>query len=244
MDLTYRWRVPLALFTVVLATFALVLVASGPTAYGTHIPATGPIPSNCVEFQANTEGSASLPGGVLITLDDWGDLHEIGFTISGLVPNQYVDISVKSGQEVEEDGPYGNGNHTFDNDLQFAISHIRLCVFGEVSTTTSSEPTTTTTEPTTTTTEPTTTTTEPTTTTTTEPTTTTIDPSTTSTEATTSTVEDEVLGTTLTTVADDVADPLPFTGADVGGLGLLALALLALGTLLVAAFRARSEADH
>ena len=168
MELKYRWRVPLAVSTVMVLTVALVLIVRGPVASGAHIPATGPIPSNCVEFQANDTGTkspASYPG-VDITLDSWGDdVHEITFTITGLVPNQYVDISVKSGTDVLESGAYGNGTHTFNNSDQQQISHVRLCVFGVVATTTSSEVTTTT-EGTTTTTQGTTTTTGGTTTTT------------------------------------------------------------------------------
>jgi hypothetical protein len=237
-----------------------VLVGWGPTALGAHIPDTGPLPDNCVEFQANDPGTKSPPDypDVDITLDDWGDLHEITFIISGLDDDEYVDISVKSGTTVQESGPYGNGTHTFDNSLQQAISHIRICVFEE-ETTTTTEGTTTTTEGTTTTTEGTTTTTEGTTTTTDGTTTTTNDPTTTTTEGTTtttndptttttigtttSTVDDEVLPTVLTTttvageVDETVVSTLPFTGVEAEGLGQLALALTALGYLLFALSR-------
>jgi hypothetical protein len=229
-----------------------VLVGWGPTALGAHIPDTGPLPDNCVEFQANNPGTKSPPDypDVDITLDDWGDLHEITFIISGLDDDEYVDISVKSGTTVQEAGPYGNGTHTFDNSLQQAISHIRICVFEAETTTTTeattttTEGTTTTTEATTTTTEATTTTTEATTTTTEGTTTTTNDPTTTTTiGTTTSTVDDEVLPTVLTTttvageVDEAVDSTLPFTGVEAEGLGQLALALTALGYLLFALSR-------
>jgi hypothetical protein len=217
---------------------SVVLVGWGPTALGAHIPDTGPLPDNCVEFQANNLGTKSPPDypDVDITLDDWGDLHEITFIISGLDDDEDVDISVKSGTTVQEAGPYGNGTHTFDNSLQQEISHIRICVFEE-ETTTTTEATTTTSEATTTTTEETTTTTEGTTTTT-EGTTTT-----TTIGTTTSTVDDEVLGTVVTTttvageVDETVVSTLPFTGAQADGLGQLALALTALGCLLLVLFR-------
>jgi len=221
---------PLAVSTVLMLAVSVVLVGWGPTALGAHIPGTGPLPDNCVEFQANSPGTKSPPDypDVDITLDDWGDLHEITFIISGLDDDEDVDISVKSGTTVQEAGPYGNGTHTFDNSLQQAISHIRICVFEE---------TTTTTEATTTTSEGTTTTSEGTTTTTNDPTTTT------TIGTTTSTVADEVLGTvvTTTTVADEVDETvvsaLPFTGAQADGLGQLALALAAVGCLLLVLFR-------
>jgi hypothetical protein len=237
---------------------SVVLVGWGPTALGAHIPDTGPLPDNCVEFQANTPGTKSPPDypDVDITLDDWGDLHEITFIISGLDDDEDVDISVKSGTTVQEDGPYGNGTHTFDNSLQQAISHIRICVFEEETTTTEATTTTTeatttttgatttTTEGTTTTSEGTTTTSEGTTTTSEGTTTTTNDPTTTTTiGTTTSTVDDEVLGTVVTTttvageVDETVISTLPFTGAQADGLGQLALALAAVGCLLLVLFR-------
>jgi hypothetical protein len=246
---------------------SIVFLGWGPQALGAHIPSTGPLPGNCVEFQANALGTLSPPNypDVDITLDDWNDLHEVDFTISGLATNQYVDISVKSGTTVQEAGPYGNGSHSFDNNLQQEISHIRLCVFIQTTTTTT-QPTTTTTQPTTTTTQGTTTTTQGTTTTTqgttttteattttTEATTTSTDPSTTTTTvaSTTSTVPDEVLPTvvtTSTTVPDEVEDTvvsstLPFTGIETESLGQLALSLAALGALLLAISRRGSKDD-
>ena len=214
--LTNRWRMTLAGLTVALMAFSLVLVTTGPPAGASHIPATGPLPANCVEFQVNTLGTespAAFPD-VDITVNSWDDgseSHQLSFSISGLAVGQYVDISVKSGTEVQEDGPYGNGTHSFSNGLQNAISHIRLCVFGQVTTTTVAE------------------------------TTTTVADTTTTVADTTTTIEDEVLGTviTTTTIADVagttiVAGELPFTGYDGERLGQLALILLVLGVLTLA----------
>jgi len=228
--LTNRWRMTLAGLTVALMAFSLVLVTTGPPAGASHIPATGPLPANCVEFQVNTLGTespAAFPD-VDITVNSWDDgseSHQLSFSISGLAVGQYVDISVKSGTEVQEDGPYGNGTHSFSNGLQNAISHIRLCVFGQVTTTTVAETTTTVAD----------------TTTTVADTTTTVADTTTTVADTTTTIEDEVLGTviTTTTIADVagttiVAGELPFTGYDGERLGQLALILLVLGVLTLA----------
>ena len=267
--LTNRRRLTLAGLTVALAAFSLVMVASGPPAGASHIPATGPLPSNCVEFQVNTFGTKSPSAfpDVDITLVSWdngSESHQVTFSISGLAAGQYVDMSVKSGTSVQEPGPFGNGTHSFTTGLQNAISHIRLCVFGEVTTTTAEttttvDDTTTTVDDTTTTTVGDTTTTDPGTTTTvgdtttTDPgTTTTVGDTTTTDPGTTSTVPDEVEGTviTSTTLGDEVlgttivADDLPFTGFDGERLGQLALAVLVLGglTLLVGkSIRARSD---
>ena len=258
-------RVPLATLMVALVVILVVSVAWGPAAFGAHIPATGPLPANCVEFQAGTEGSETPPSypAVTITLVDWGDLHDITFSVAGLGAGQYVDISVKSGTTVQEHGPYGNGTHTFDNSLQQAISHIRLCVFQGQVTTTTTDPTTTTTGPTTTTTttsstttsvgQTTTTTTGGSTTTSVGQTTTTTDPTTTTTGVgtTSSTVADEVLPTVLTTSTtvtgqvDDttVAGPLPFTGADSADLAQLSLGLLAFGAVVLAFAGRRTESE-
>jgi len=235
--LTNRWRMTLAGLTVALMAFSLVLVTTGPPAGASHIPATGPLPANCVEFQVNTLGTespAAFPD-VDITVNSWDDgseSHQLSFSISGLAVGQYVDISVKSGTEVQEDGPYGNGTHSFSNGLQNAISHIRLCVFGQVTTTTVAETTTTVAD---------TTTTVADTTTTVADTTTTVADTTTTVADTTTTIEDEVLGTviTTTTIADVagttiVAGELPFTGYDGERLGQLALILLVLGVLTLA----------
>jgi len=266
--LTNRWRSTLAGLTVALAAVSVVLVTSGPPAGASHIPATGQIPLNCVEFQVNTSGTKS-PSTFLdidITLVSWdngANSHQVTFSISGLLPGQYVDMSVKSGINIQEPGPFGNGTHSFSTNLQNAISHIRLCVFGQVTTTTAE--TTTTVDDTTTTTvdDSTTTTADDTTTTTAGDTTTTGDPGTTTTvgdttttgdPGTTSTIPDEVLPTviTSTTLGDEVlgttivADDLPFTGFDGETLGPLALVILVLGalTLLVAkSIRARSNEE-
>lgn len=243
--ITNRWRLNLAALTTALLLFSIVLVSWGPTARGTHIPATGRIPSNCVEFQVNTLGTKSPSAfpNVDITVNSWdngSDSHKVTFTISDLVAGQYVDLSVKSGTTIQEPGPYGNGSHSFGNGLRNAISHIRLCVFEKETTTTTDEESTTTAGETTT----------------------TQDESTTTVEETTTTLEDEVLGTVITssttqpsdptTVADEVAgvsivaDDLPFTGFDAQTLGQIALLLLALGAVALAAVRsARSRSnDH
>ena len=271
--LTNRRRLTLAGLTVALAAFALVMVASGPPAGASHIPATGPLPSNCVEFQVNTFGTKSPSAfpDIDITLVSWdngSESHQVTFSISGLAAGQYVDMSVKSGTDVQEPGPFGNGTHSFTNNLQNAISHIRLCVFGEVTTTTA-ETTTTVDDTTTTTVDDTTTTTVDDTTTTTvdDTTTTTVDDTTTTTVGDTTTTDpgttttvgdttttDEVEGTviTSTTLGDEVlgttivAGELPFTGFDDERLGQLALVILVLGvlTLLVAkSISARSNEE-
>ncbi len=262
---TNRRRFATAGVTTFVVLLSIFVVAWGPPAQGAHIPATGPLPSNCVEFQVNTLGTKSplaFPD-VDITVNSWtggADAHSLSFTISGLADGQYVDASVKSGTTVQEPGPYGNGTHTFANGLQNAISHIRFCVFVSTTTTTT-QPTTTTTQPTTTTTQPTTTTTQPTTTTTqpttttTQPTTTTTQPTTTTTDpgSTTTTIGDEVLGTTITSTTTTIADPgtipdevlgttivageLPFTGVDATMLGQLAMSLVALGGLILIGLR-------
>jgi hypothetical protein len=201
-------RTFLAALTAAVLVMSMVVLFASP-AEADHIPETGPLPSNCVEFQAGTTGAKS-PGsfpGVTINVTSWantpGDPHTVNFTISGLAANQHVDISVKSGTTVQEAGPYGNGSFSFSNGIQQAISHIRLCVFEEEPTTTTTEATTTTTEATTTTTEGTTTTTEGTTTTT-EGTTTTTEGTTTTTEGTTTTTEpgSQVLALVFVTVEE------------------------------------------
>ena len=211
--LTNRWRSTLAGLTVALAAVSVVLVTSGPPAGASHIPATGQIPLNCVEFQVNTSGTKS-PSTFLdidITLVSWdngANSHQVTFSISGLLPGQYVDMSVKSGINIQEPGPFGNGTHSFSTNLQNAISHIRLCVFGQVTTTTAE--TTTTVDDTTTTTvdDSTTTTADDTTTTTAGDTTTTGDPGTTTTVGDTTTTGDP--GTT-TTVGDTTTTGDPGT---------------------------------
>jgi hypothetical protein len=229
--ITNRWRLNLAGLTTALLLFSIVLVFWGPAARGTHIPATGQIPSNCVEFQVNTLGTKSPSAfpNVNITVTSWdngSNSHQVSFTISGLAAGQDVDLSVKSGNTIQEPGPYGNGSHSYSNGLQNAISHIRLCVFVEDTTTTTTGETTTTTGETTTTTGSTTTTGATTTTvggsttttgattttvdgstTTTGATTTTVDGSTTTVEETTATVEDEVLGTVVTSSTTQPSDP-------------------------------------
>jgi hypothetical protein len=270
---TNRRRFAIAWTTVFVVLLSILILTWGPPAQGSHIPGTGPLPSNCVEFQVNTLGTKSPSAfpGVDITVNSWdngSESHSLSFTIAGLTDGQYVELSVKSGTTVQEPGPYGNGTHTYRNGLQNAISHIRLCVFQETTTTTTTEATTTTTEATTTTTGGSTTTTEGSTTTTeqqtttTEPgeSTTTTDPGeTTTTTDPLTTTTDEVLGTTITspsttvdpgTVPDEVlgttivAGDLPFTGVEATTLGGIALSLLALGTLVLLglrSFRGRSD---
>jgi hypothetical protein len=213
--------------TILVALLSIAILAWGPPAQGSHIPATGPVPSNCVEFQSGTTGPKSPPSfpGVTINVTSWtntpGDPHTVNFTISGLVAGQYVDISVKSGTFVQESGSYMNGAHSYSNGLQNGMSHIRLCVFVTTTTTQppTTDPTTPTTDPTTPTTDPTTPTTAPTTPTTapttptTDPTTPTTDPTTPTTAPTTPTTApttpttDQVLGTTITAPTTTVADP-------------------------------------
>jgi hypothetical protein len=150
---TNRKRFSIAWVTILVALLSIAILAWGPPAQGSHIPATGPVPSNCVEFQSGTTGPKSPPSfpGVTINVTSWtntpGDPHTVNFTISGLVAGQYVDISVKSGTFVQESGSYMNGAHSYSNGLQNGMSHIRLCVF--VTTTTTQPPTTDPTTPTT-----------------------------------------------------------------------------------------------
>jgi len=274
--LTSRSRLTLAAITITLTALTIVLVAWGQPAQGTHVPATGQVPSNCVEFQVNTLGTKSPSAfpAVDITVDSWdngSESHTVGFTIAGLISGQYVDISVKSGGTVQEPGPYGNGTHSFTNALQNAISHIRLCVFVQETTTTMDETTTTgagettttgggettttsageTTTTTTTLDETTTTGAGDTTTTGAGETTTTAAGGTTTIGATPTTVEDEVLGVVVTTSSvvtqstvagtQIVAGDLPFTGLNAGNIGQLALALLLLGTLILTAVRSMTR---
>ena len=234
--LTSRSRLTLAAITTMLTALTIVLVAWGQPAQGAHIPDTGQVPSNCVEFQVNTLGTKSPSAfpAVGITVTSWdngSESHTVGFTIAGLIAGQYVDISVKSGTNVQESGPYGNGTHSFTNGLQNAISHIRLCVFVGETTTTIDETTTTGAGETTTTGA--------------GETTTTGAGGTTTTGATPTTVEDDVLGVVVTTssvvpqstIAGNqvIAGDLPFTGFNAGNIGQVALVLLLLGTLILAA---------
>src|SRR5687768_16562949 len=153
--LTNRRRMTLAGLTVALTAFSMMLVASSPQADASHIPDTGPIPANCVEFQVGVTGPKTVLG-VTITVNSWtntpGDPHTVSFTITGLTEGQTVDISVKSGNNPAQEASYGNGTHSFSNGLQNAISHIRLCVFTSTTTTTVDDTTTTTVDDTTTTT--------------------------------------------------------------------------------------------
>ena len=204
--LANRRRLTLAGFTVALAAFSLVMVASGPNAGASHIPATGPLPSNCVEFQVNTFGTKS-PAAFpdidisLVSWDNGSESHQVTFSISELAPGQHVDMSVKSGTNVQEPGPFGNGTHSFNNNFQNAISHIRLCVFGQVTTTTA-ETTTTASDTTTTTTAS-----DTTTTTVDDTTTTTVDDTTTTTVGDTTTTGDPGTTTTVGDTTTTTGDP-------------------------------------
>ncbi len=212
-----RWeaRRLLALLTTVALAAALIVMYSDSARADDHIPPTGPVPSHCVKFDVPDTGTQSPDdyGSVVITLISWEntpqDPKKVNFSISGLEANQWVEAGTKSGQNPQEFwGPFGNGTHSIESELQQAISHITLCVFEqEPTTTTTTEATTTTTEATTTTTEATTTTTEATTTT---------------------TVEDEVLPTVITTTTIAGTD-LPLTGARTDALLGLGVVLLGLG---------------
>ena len=138
-----------------MATFSAMVMVLGvlavtPAGAG-HIPPTGPVPSNCVSFEAGEVGVKNPPDypGVSIELVSWNpDGHEpdsVTFKISGLADGEYVDISIKAATVIEESGPFGNGTYTVTKGVKHAISHIRLCVFEEgVTTTTASTATTTT----------------------------------------------------------------------------------------------------
>lgn len=231
-----------AVVAALLMASVMFLLADTP-ARASHINPTGPIGPNCVEFQAGATGTKSPTDypGVDITLSQWTNSnHGFDFTISGLAANEYVDISVKYGNSVEEMGPYGNGSHSYSNSYQNAISHVRLCVFeGEETTTTTQVEETTTTQV-----EETTTTTQPEVTTT-----TTVPEETTTTTVETTTPTDEVLPTVITTtttvasssssVEDEVEDTevLPFTGGNNDMLALLAGGLGLLGALVLAGTR-------
>ncbi len=128
-------RAFLAALTAAAVAFALVLVAGGSPASANHIDATGPIQSNCVSFELGSVGTQSPDDfpGVHITLDSW-DTEDEGFTftVSGLAAGQFVDVSIKSGQDIDEQGPYPNGTHHVLNNVKFGISHVRLCVFEDI----------------------------------------------------------------------------------------------------------------
>jgi hypothetical protein len=226
-------RTLLALLTAAALVASMLFLLAG-TAEAGHIDPTGTLESNCVEFQAQnpqetgTKSPSAFPNVdiTVVSWDDSDDPHSFQFTISGLESNQYVEISVKSGTDVVEDGPYGNGSHSYESQDVQAISHIRLCVFEseeETTTSTEAETTTSTIEDTTTTTVAETTTTVAETTTTVEILETTL----TSAPTTSSTVEDEVLG----------KEVLPFTGLESGELAIVASALALLGSLVLLSAR-------
>ena len=190
-------------------------------ASASHINPTGPVGSNCVNFQSNNTGtktSINFPG-VIITLNSWdSDGKGFTFTVSQLTGSQFVDTSIKSGQNIDEPGPYSNGTHHVDNTVKQRISHVRLCVFGDPTPPTTKPPTTTTTikdevSPTSI-------------VSTTDPGASTTDPG-------------------ASTTAEVSPETLPFTGFENGTLGPLALALLASGALALVGTRVfREETDE
>ncbi len=212
-------------------------------ASASHINPTGPLGSNCVNFQSNNTGtktSINFPG-VIITLNSWdSDGKGFTFTVSQLTGSQFVDTSIKSGQNIDEPGRYSNGTHHVDNTVKQRISHVRLCVFGDPTTPPTDPPPT---DPTT-------------------PTTIPDEVSPTSIVSTTTTIPDEVSPTSIvstTTTIPDVVSPtsivsttvevsvetLPFTGFESGTAGLLALALVASGALALVGTRVfRGETDE
>jgi len=235
MELTYRWRLPLAALTVTLLTVSIALVAWGPTAYGK------PPVMVTICHAAGLDGTTHY---VTLTIPE--------NAVYGQAGHFYENGTTRAGHEDDYLGECRVTTTTTEpttTSTQVTTTATEPTTTSTQATTTTSEATTTTTEATTTTTEATTTTTEATTTTT-DPTTTTTDPTTTATEATTtsvattSTVGDVVLPTVLTTVAGTVADTLPFTGTEAEGMGLLALAFLALGALLITAVRPDSRTER
>jgi hypothetical protein len=199
-------------------------------ASASHIAPTGPVDSNCVNFQSNNTGtktSINFPGGI-ITLNSWdADGKGFTFTVIGLTGSQFVDTSIKSGQNIDEPGPYSNGTHHVDNTVKQGISHVRLCIFRDPTPPTTTEPPTTTTtikdevSPTSI-----------------------VSTTTTMVGATTTTM----VGATTTIVGTTVsstADTLPFTGFENGTAGLLALVLVATGALALVGTRVfREETDE
>ncbi|HLF61139.1 MAG TPA: hypothetical protein VI980_08180 [Acidimicrobiia bacterium] len=228
MELTYRWRLPLAALTVTLLTVSIALVAWGPTAYGK------PPVMVTICHAAGLDGTTHY---VTLTIPE--------NAVYGQAGHFYENGTTRAGHEDD----YLGECRVTTTTTEPTTTSTQVTTTATEPTTTSTQATTTTSEATTTTTEATTTTTDPTTTTT-DPTTTTTDPTTTATEATTtsvattSTVGDVVLPTVLTTVAGTVADTLPFTGTEAEGMGLLALAFLALGALLITAVRPDSRTER
>ena len=192
-------------------------------ASASHIAPTGPVGSNCVEFQGRTTGtktSINFPG-VIITLNSRdADGKGFTFTVIGLTGSQFVDTSIKSGQNIDEPGGYSNGTHHVDNTVKQRISHVRLCVFGDP--------------------------TPPTTTTTIKD-----EVSPTSIVSTTTTIvgaTTTIVGATTTivgTTESSTAETLPLTGFEKGTSGLLALVLVATGALALVGIRVfREETDE
>ena len=187
-------------------------------ASASHINPTGPLGSNCVNFQSNNTGtktSINFPG-VIITLNSWdSDGKGFTFTVSQLTGSQFVDTSIKSGQNIDEPGHYSNGTHHVDNTVKQRISHVRLCVFGDP--------------------------TPPTTTTTIKD-----EVSPTSIVSTTTTIPDVVSPTSIVSTTVEVSvETLPFTGFENGTTGLLALLLVGSGALALVGTRVfREETDE
>ena len=204
-------------------------------ASASHIAPTGPVGSNCVNFQSNNTGtktSINFPG-VIITLNSWdADGKGFTFTVIGLTGSQLVDTSIKSGQNIDESGPHSNGTHHVDNTVKQRISHVRLCVFGDPTPPTTTEPPTTTTtikdevSPTSI-----------------------VSTTTTIVGATTTTIvgaTTTIVGATTTIVGAEVSDEtLPLTGFENGNMGFLALVLVATGALALVGIRVfREETDE
>ncbi|MCH7582947.1 MAG: hypothetical protein IIC72_09970 [Acidobacteria bacterium] len=208
-------RVGLGAAAVGVLVLAMMAFSVLPASAG-HINATGPLGSNCVNFQSNSVGTLSPTEhnlrSVSITLVSWDaiDGKSIEFTVSGLAAGQFVDVSVKSGTEIVEQGPFSNGgpHHVDNNGSQHQISHVRLCVFG---TPTTAETTTTTIPD---------------------------EVSPTSIVSTTTTI--------VTTTDPGVSpETLPFTGFESGATGLLALVLVGSGALALVGTRVfRGETDE
>ena len=192
-------------------------------ASASHIEDTGTVQGNCVNFQSGTTktlSSIDFPG-VIITLNSWDfDGKGFTFTVSGLTGSQFIDTSVKSGQAIVEPGGYTNGTHHVSNGgNQNAISHVRLCVFGDPGPPPTEPPPT-------------------------EPTT----PTTIKDEVSpTSIVSTTDPGATTTDPGATTTDPevspetLPFTGFENGTTGLLALVLVASGALALVGTRVFRE---
>jgi hypothetical protein len=256
----------LALLTAlaVVAGLVLVFMPSASAEVGTNDPeyweGTTLHTSQCYKHEVGeSTAHGSITGdGYTVTLSTfnqawWGDHWEL------LV----IKAGSGDGENVVYDHP--NAGQAYPAPNQKEVSHWIVCKGLTPVTTPTTEATTTTTEATTTTTEATTTTTEATTTTTEATTTTSEETTTSSTEGTTTTTErtsttqpeetttttavpfDSVAGTSITAppeVEETTVDTLPFTGIESGTFGLLGLALVGGGALVLTAARsARRDSE-